>query len=239
MEEKVGIVTGGSRGIGKAIVEKLTEAGYKVVLNYNNSEKEAKVLKEKNNNIEIFKADISLVENVESLVDFTISKYGRIDLVVNNAGIDIIKPIQDYSNEEFENIMRTNLHSCFYMCREVADYMVNQGGGSIINISSIWGQIGASCEVPYSISKAGLDGLTKSLAKELGPSNIRVNSIAPGFIDTDMNKEIPEDTVEDLKAGIPLQRIGTPDDVADCVLLLENCKYITGQVISVNGGWDM
>ena len=184
----VAIVTGGAKGIGATIVEKLAQNGYTVILNYNKSVNEAEAIKNEFNNVYTFKADVSNYEEVKALVDFTINKFGKIDLLVNNAGIDLVKTINDTSIEDFDNILKTNLYSAFYTSKEVSKYMINAKKGKIINISSIWGIIGASCEMAYSVSKAGIDAMTKSLAKELGPSNIQVNSIAPGIIDTDMNK---------------------------------------------------
>ena len=236
----IAVVTGGSKGIGSEIVKVLAQNSFKVILNYYSSEKEA-ILLEKSfpNNVVRFKANLSEYKDVEQLVNFTIKKYNRIDLLVNNAGIDLVKPIDITSNEDFENIMKTNLFSAFYTSREFSKLMISQKSGLIINISSIWGLIGASCEVAYSISKAGLDGLTKSLAKELGPSNIRVNSISPGIIDTDMNKNLTEEEKKFIIDEIPLGRIGTVSDVAKTVLDLYNSPYITGQIIQVNGGWNI
>lgn len=237
--KKVAIVTGGSRGIGAEIVKTLAKNGYNVVLNYNHSEKEAKEIASNFSNVEIFKANVANYEEIKKLIEFTISKFGQIDLLVNNAGIDLIKTITETSYEEFDNIMKTNLYSAFLASKEASNYMIKEKSGSIINISSIWGITGASCEVAYSISKAGMDGLTKSLAKELGPSNIRVNSIAPGIIDTDMNKTFTESEKKEITNAIPLGKIGTPKDVADCLLFLAENTYITGQVIEINGGWNI
>lgn len=239
IESKVAIVTGGSRGIGASIVKKLAQNGYIVVLNYNKSEKEAKEIENKFDNIYSYEADISNYDEVKGLIDFTINKFGKIDLLVNNAGIDLVKTINDTSIEEFDKIVKTNLYSAFYTSKEVSNYMIKKKSGKIINISSIWGIIGASCEMAYSVSKAGLDAMTKSLAKELGPSNIQVNSIAPGIIDTDMNKFLSKEEKEQIISEIPLEHIGNVEDVADCVLFLANANYITGQVIQVNGGWNI
>ena len=237
---KVAIVTGGSRGIGAEIVKKLASNGFNVVLNYLNSELNAKKIASLYpERVTIYKADVSDYNDVLGLINHTISNFGHIDLLVNNAGIDLIKTINDTKNDEFEKIIKTNLFSAFYASKEVSKYMISQKSGLIINISSIWGIVGASCEVAYSISKAGMDGLTKSLAKELGPSNIRVNSIAPGIIDTDMNIEIDEKDRENITSEIPLGKIGSTSDIADCVLNLYNSSYITGQVIQVNGGWNI
>ncbi len=239
IENKVAIVTGGSKGIGASIVKKLSQNGYNVILNYNNSEKEAKEIENKYNNVYSFKADISNYDEVIKLIEFTINKYGKIDLLVNNAGIDLVKTINDTTVEEFDNILKTNLYSAFYTSKEVSKYMINKKVGKIINISSIWGIVGASCEMAYAVSKAGLDAMTKSLAKELGPSNIQVNSIAPGIIDTDMNKFLTEEEKNKIIEEIPLEHIGNVDDVADCVLFLAKAEYITGQIIQVNGGWNI
>ena len=239
IENKVAIVTGGSKGIGASIVKKLAQNGYIVVLNYNKSEKEAKEIENKYDNVYAYKADISNYDEVKALVDFTINKFKKIDLLINNAGIDLIKTINDTSIEEFDKILKTNLYSAFFTSKEVSKYMINNKFGKIINISSIWGIIGASCEMTYSVSKAGLDAMTKSLAKEFGPSNIQVNSIAPGIIDTDMNKFLTEEEKKEIIKEIPLEHIGKAEDIADCVLFLANAEYITGQIIQVNGGWNI
>lgn len=236
---KVAIVTGGSKGIGASIVKKLSQNGYSVILNYNTSKIEAEKIALTNKNIHLFKADVSNYFEVQSLVNYAITNFGKIDLLVNNAGIDLIKTINDTSIEDFDNILKTNLYSAFYTSKEVSKYMINQKFGSIINISSIWGLIGASCEMAYSVSKAGLDAMTKSLAKELGPSNIRINSIAPGIIDTDMNKFLNEKEKKSIISEIPLEKIGNVSDISECVLFLANSSYITGQIIQVNGGWNI
>lgn len=239
--QKTVIVTGGSRGIGAAIVELLAKEGYNVVLNYNKSEEIAKKIEEestnKGYNVEIFKADVSKREEVKKLVEFTIEKFGKIDVLINNAGISQTKLFTDITDEDWNNMINTNLNSVFYMSQEVAKHMIHEKEGCIINISSIWGLVGASCEVHYSVSKAGVDAMTKSLAKELGLSNIRVNSIAPGIIDTDMNKHLSKEELEEIKTEIPLGKIGNPSSIAKCVKWLIEDDYTTGQVISINGGW--
>lgn len=236
---KVAIVSGGSRGIGASIVETLASSSFDVVLNYRFSADNANDIASKFSNIVTFQADVSDHAQVKSLVDFTISKFGRIDLLVNNAGIDFINTLSDTSDSDFDTILRNNLYSAFYLSKEVSPYMINAKSGLIINISSIWGIVGASCEMAYSVSKAGLDAMTKSLAKELGPSNIRVNSIAPGIIDTDMNSFLSKEELSEIVNDIPLERIGLPSDVADTVLFLDKNSYITGQVIQVTGGWNL
>lgn len=240
---KTVIVTGGSRGIGAAIVVELAKNNYNVVLNYNNSEEKAKKtqkeLKEQGINIEIFKADVSKREYVKKLVNFTIEKYNNIDILINNAGIDQIKPFMDITNEDWNKIIQTNLNSVFYCSQEVLRNMIHNKKGCIINISSIWGITGASCEVAYSVSKAGIDGMTKALAKEMGLSNIRVNSIAPGIVDTDMNKELSFEELQELKNEIPLGRVAAPEEIVKSVKWLIDDEYVTGQIISVNGGWNI
>ena len=238
---KVIIVTGGSKGIGANICNELANEGFNVVLNYNKSEENAKKIKEnlaeKGINIDIFKADISKRKEVKDLINFCINKYGKIDVLINNAGISQIKLFTDLTDEDWNNMIQTNLTSCFYTTQEAVKYMINQKQGCIINISSIWGSVGASCEVHYSAAKAGLDGMTRALAKELGPSNIRVNSIAPGIIKTDMNSELSKEDIENITQEIPLQRIGYPQSITNCVKWLIEDDYTTGQIISINGGW--
>lgn len=238
---KVAIVTGASRGIGREIAKELAISGIKVIANYNKSEDQAiklkEELKEDNIFIDLFKADVSKQEECKNLVNYTLEKYKKIDILINNAGIDKYKLITEVTQEEWNKMINTNLYSAFCMCQEVLPNMIHNKNGCIINISSIWGMIGASQEVVYSITKAGMDGLTKSLAKEVGPSNIRVNSIAPGVIDTDMNKELSETDINKLKEETPLERIGKAEDIAKCVNWLINDNFTTGQIISINGGW--
>ena len=240
---KTVIVTGGSRGIGAAIVKELAKEKYNIVLNYNNSEEAAKQiqkeLEEQNIKIEIFKADVSKREEVIKLVKFTLEKYKSIDVLINNAGIDQIKPFMDITDKDWNNIMQVNLNSVFYCCQEVLENMIHNKRGCIINISSIWGRIGASCEVHYSASKAAIDGLTKALAKEMGPSNIRVNSIAPGIIETEMNKDLSGEDLREITNQIPLGRIAKPEEIAKSIKWLIEDEYVTGQVISVDGGWNI
>lgn len=237
--KKVAVVTGSSRGIGAEICKILSINDYNVVLNYNNSQENAKQIQDNFENIDIFKADVSKSEQCKKLIDYAIEKYEKIDLLVNNAGIDLYKNFIECTDEEIENVINTNLLSYIWCSREAAKYMINEKEGNIINISSILGTMGGSYETIYSVSKAGIDGLTKSLAKELGPSNIRVNSIAPGFVDTEMNSYLSKEDIQDIKNRIPLERIGTSKEIANCVLFLEKNDYITGQVIQVNGGWNL
>lgn len=239
--KKVAIVTGASRGIGREIAKCFAKNGLNVIANYNNSEKEAillkKELEKENIKIDIFKADVSKREDSSKLVKYCLEQYGKIDILINNAGICEYKMFNDETDEDWNKIINTNLYSAFVMCQEVIPNMVHNKLGCIINISSIWGLVGASLEVLYSVSKAGMDGLTKALAKELGPSNIRVNSIAPGLINTQINKNIKTDILNELQEEIPLSRIGNVEDISKCVMWLIEDNYTTGQVISINGGW--
>ena len=229
------IVTGASRGIGREIAINLAEKGNIVIANYNQSEEEAKSLQERN--IDIYKADVSKREEVKKMIEYTLNKYGKIDVLINNAGISESKLFTDVTDQDWHKIINTNLYSAFCVTQEVLPNMIHNKNGCIINISSIWGLVGAACETIYSISKAGIDGMTKSLAKELGPSNIRVNSIAPGIIDTDMNKNLSKEDIDNIKKEIPLERIGRTIDISRCVEWLINDEYTTGQIISINGGW--
>ena len=238
---KTVIVTGGSRGIGAAIVKELAKENYNIVLNYNNSEEAAKQikneLKEKGIKIEIFKADVSKREEVKEMIQFTLDRFKNIDVLINNAGISQIKPFTDITDEDWEKMMQINLNSVFYCTQEVLENMIYNKKGCIINISSIWGITGGSCEVHYSVAKAGIDGMTKALAKELGPSNIRVNSIAPGIIVTDMNLDYTEEEIQEINDQIPLGKFGEGIDIAKCARWLIEDNYTTGQIISLNGGW--
>ena len=240
---KVIVVTGGSRGIGAEIVKLLSRAGNKVILNYNLSENCAinveNELKKEGYAVDIFKADVSKSNEATDLIKFAINKYGRIDVLINNAGISQSKLFTEITDQDWDNMIKINLNSTFYCTREATKNMIQNKSGLIINISSIWGITGASMEVHYSATKAGIIGFTKALAKELGPSNIRVNAIAPGIIDTDMNKEYSKEEIENIKNEIILEKIGKPIDIAKCVQWLVDDNYTTGEVISINGGWYM
>jgi 3-oxoacyl-[acyl-carrier protein] reductase len=234
---KIAIVTGASRGIGKEIAKELSKHGIKVIANYNKSEEQAKILQKENQEIDIFKADVSNRDEVKQMVEYVLKKYGKIDILINNAGISESKLFTETTDEDWNRIINNNLYSTFCMTQEVLPNMIHNKKGNIINISSVWGMIGASCESIYSISKAGIDAMTKSLAKELGPSNIRVNSIAPGIIDTEMNKNLTINDIEKIENEIPLGKIGKVSDIAKCINWLIEDEYTTGQVISLNGGW--
>lgn len=240
---KIAVVTGGAKGIGKAISKKLAINGFKVIINYNSSKEKAKLLYEEMLNlgyeIDLMKADLSKCDEAKKLIDNVIQKYNSIDVLVNNAGISIDGLFTDVSDEDWDNVINTNLRSAFICSREAVKTMVWNKSGKIINISSMWGITGASCEVVYSISKAGIIGLTKSLAKEVGPSNIQVNAVAPGVIMTDMMKGYTKDDIADLKERTPLMKIGTTEDIANAVAFLVSKKadFITGEILNVNGGF--
>lgn len=239
VQKKIVLITGAARGIGRGIVEELSKNGeYTIIVNYNKSEKEANELKEIiGENIEIYRTDITNKIEVENMINYVIDKYGKIDVLINNAGISQIKMFNDITEEDWNNMITTNLTSVFLTTKAVADNMLHNKNGCIINISSIWGIVGGSCEVHYSASKAGLIGMSKALAKEFGPSNIRVNVVAPGDIDTDMNKGLSEESIKEIKEETPLRKIGKPIDIARCVKWLIEDEFTTGQVISPNGGW--
>ena len=241
---KTVVVTGGSRGIGKAIVYAFANAGYNVILNYNQSEQSAKNivddLKECKGIVEMFKADVSRRDEVDAMIEYVNKEFGGIDVIVNNAGISHVGLFDEITEEEFRKVIDVNLMGVFNVTQSaLKECMLSKKDGVIINISSIWGISGASCEVAYSASKAGVIGLTKGLAKELAPSNITVNTIAPGAIATDMiYKEYSEQEIQTIEKDIPMGRLGTPIEIANLALYLasDNARYITGQVISPNGG---
>lgn len=236
---KTVLITGGSRGIGKAIVYKFSQAGYNVLLNFNKSEDIANQIANELNNVKVYGADVSDRNKVINMVNYAIENFGKIDVLINNAGISSSGLFQDLPFDEWQRIMDVNLNGVFNCTQAVLPGMIEKKCGKIINISSIWGITGASCEVAYSTSKAGVIGMTKSLAKEVGPCNIQVNSIAPGIIMTDMVADYSMEELNAITDQIPLGRIGSADDIANLALFLasDNANYITGQVLSPNGGW--
>ena len=243
MEKRTVLVTGASRGIGKAIATLFAENNYNVLINYNKSEEEAmelyNSLKSKGYSVDVYKADVSKKEEVNMMINYCIGKFEKIDVLINNAGISKTNLFTDISYEEWDEVMATNLNGVFYTTKKALQYMIPEMSGKIINISSIWGMVGGSFEVHYSASKAAVIGMTKALAKELGPSNIQVNCIAPGVIQTDMLNNVSQETLEILREETPLMKLGTVEDIAHTALFLasENANFITGQVISPNGGF--
>ena len=240
---KVALVTGASRGIGRATAEAFARAGYQVAANYCRSKEQieqfsAQMEREGCAVIPV-QADVSDPEQVERMVQAVQRQFGHIDVLVCNAGIARQGLLTDFSPADWRQMMAVNLDGTFYCCRSVLPGMIRRQSGCIITTSSIWGITGASCEVPYSAAKAGIIGLTRALAKEVGPSGIRVNCIAPGAIDTEMNGNLTPEVMAQLREETPLGTIGTPKQVADLALYLagEGASFLTGQVISPNGGF--
>ena len=232
------LVSGGSRGIGRAIVERFCADGYSVAFLYKSNKDAADSLAALTG-AHAIKCDVSSPDEVRQAVKVACELLGGIDVLINNAGISQIKLICDVSDEEFSSLISTNLGGTFYLSREVSRMMVNEKNGRIINIGSMWGKCGASCEVHYSASKAAIRGMTMALAKELGPSGITVNCIEPGVILTEMNASLDENTMAELSDATPLMRLGEPCDVAELALFLASNKasFITGQCIGVDGGF--
>lgn len=235
---KTVLITGASRGIGKACAIAFDKEGYQVIINYNKSMEQAESLAKSLSHAIAIKADVSNSIEVENMLKKIYDTYGNIDVLVNNAGIAQQKLFTDITEQEWDNMFNINIKSIFLLCKGVLPKMINQRYGKIINISSMWGEVGASCEVHYSSSKAAIIGFTKALAKEVGLSNINVNCITPGVILTEMNKELTGEVLDILKDETPLNKLGTPENIADMVTFLASAKadFITGQIIGVNGG---
>ena len=233
------LVTGGSRGIGKAIVYAFARAGYNVLLNFNTSESLANEIASEFSNVKVYGADVGNQDCVINMVNYAKEHFGGIDILINNAGISCTGLLQDLQKDEWDRLLNVNLTGVYNCTKAVLPDMISKKQGKIINISSVWGLVGASNEVAYSASKAGVIGLTKALAKEVGPSNIQVNCIAPGIVMTDMISEYSMEELNDITNQIPLGRIGSTSDVADLALFLasDSANYITGQIFSPNGGW--
>lgn len=237
---KTALITGGTKGIGKAIALAFLQQGYEVVLNYDSDEAAALAAQDEFNLMGfcplLLRADVSDEKQVVDMFGEFFTIYGKIDVLVNNAGISQINVFQDTTPEEWDRIFGVNVKGAYLCCREVVDKMIGRGG-SIINIASIWGEVGASCEVAYSASKGAIIAFTKALAKELAPSKVRVNCVSPGVIDTGMNAHLSSSEMDELINQIPLGRLGRPEEVAKaCVYLAEN-SYVTGEVLSVGGGF--
>lgn len=215
------LVTGGATGIGKACALLFEKEGYDVYITYNRTEPDYDVKK--------IKCDLKNTDEIKALFD---TEHG-FDILVNNAGVSLIKMINDVTDSDYEAVTAVNERAVYFMCKYALKDMINKKSGAIVNISSMWGQCGASCETLYSMTKAGIIGLTKALAQEVAPSGITVNCVAPGIIDTRMNDMFSED---ELKDEVPLGRLGTPNEVAEAVLFFAENSYVTGQILGVNGG---
>ena len=240
---KLAVVTGAGGGIGSACAQALAMSGYRVILHYNTSAASARAVARSINDADgiagVLQADITDARSVDIFAETVLGAFGCPDVLVNNAGISEIKMFQDIEEEDWDRMMAANVKGAYLMTRAFAPEMIDRKSGSIINIASMWGEVGASCESHYAASKGALIALTKSLAKELGPSGIRVNSVSPGSIRTHMLDHFSEETLRELAEETPLGRLGTPADVAAMVAFLasDSASFITGQDIGINGGF--
>ena len=234
---KTVLITGASRGIGAATAEIFADNGYNVIINYNKNHERAKQIASKTGG-NLIQADVSDIAQTEKMIDSIISEYGKIDVLVNNAGISVTGTFDSISDEDARRLFDVNIFGTFNCTKLVLPHMLRRKYGKIINVSSMWGQVGASCEVHYSASKSAVIGFTKALAKEVGPSGITVNCVSPGFISTDMTACYTKEEVNAICEEIPVGRTGSPYEVAQAVFYLasEQAAYITGQVLGINGG---
>ncbi len=243
--QRVVVVTGASRGIGRATARKFCENGDTVIVNYHRSEEIARVfveeLRKKGANAVLYKADVSTERGAQSLIDFTLNTYRKIDVLVCNAGISKSGLITDMTAQEFDEICAVNLRGVFLTVKAALPAMISAKRGSIVTVASVWGSVGASCEVAYSATKGGVISFTRALAKEVAPSGIRVNCVAPGVIQTDMLSCYTAGDMDALRQETPLGRIGAPEDVANTIFFLsgEESSFITGQVLTVDGGFTL
>lgn len=241
-QKKVVLVTGASRGIGKAVAERFAREGYAVALHYNTGKVEAEATVQKLTSAGYtamaVQADVRDSAQVQQMVDTVSHALGNIGILINNAGIAQQKLFTDITDEEWHNMFAVHVDGTFYCTRAVLPVMIRQKQGCIVNISSMWGQVGGSCEVHYSAAKGAIQAMTKALAKEVGPSGVRVNCVAPGVIQTEMNKLLDAETLEALREDTPLEMLGTAEHVADLVYFLcsEQATFITGQIMGINGG---
>lgn len=242
---KLVLVTGSSRGIGRETALKFAREGYNVIVNYKEREDMANSLVEEicsmGRTAIAIKADVSNYSEVEEMFKTIFKYFRRLDVLVNNAGIGDLTPFTDITPEHWQSVFNTNVNGVFNCCKFAVPKMVSQQEGTIINVSSIWGIVGASCEAHYSATKGAIIGFTKALAKELGPCNIRVNTVAPGAVRTDMLKDIPEEIMEKVKEMTPLRKIAVAEDIAEYIYFLasDNSEFMTGQVMSPNGGFTI
>lgn len=245
LKNKIAVITGGSRGIGKEIAKKLAYNGANIVINYTSKEEEALKTKEEIENLGVkcivIKCDVSKSEEVNEMINKTIKEFGRVDILVNNAGITKDNLLMKMKEEDFDKVIDINLKGVFNCTKAVTRPMMKNKYGKIINISSVVGVIGNAGQANYCASKAGVIGFTKSTARELASRNININAVAPGFIDTDMTKVLSEDIKNSMLSTIPKKEFGQPEDVANAVVFLASdmSSYITGQVINVDGGMVM
>lgn len=242
LEGKIALVTGATRGIGKAIAIELIKEGATVILNYSkddlSAEETLKEIEALGGYAKLYKGNISNYEVCKNMMDFVITTFGKIDILINNAAVSFRGLFMDFSERNINDIFGINVLGAMYLSKEAIPHMLSKCSGNIINISSIWGEAGASCEVLYSSTKGAINLFTKSLAKELAPMGIRVNAIAPGVIDTEMNSFLSTEEREELEEEIPFGRFGSPEEIAKMITFLcsDKCKYLTGQVIKIDGG---
>ena len=231
-------VTGGSRGIGAAVVKRAA-GKYNVCFTYNAHEELAEQLTKELGDLGVVsvRCDVRDEESVRDAVEFAKKRFGRIDVLVNNAGISKSGLLVDTDEKDWDDVFDVNVKGAYLVTKAVLPDMLSRGAGSIVNVASIWGQVGASCEVAYSSSKAAVIGFTKALAKEVAPMHVRVNAVAPGAVDTDMMKEYSEEEVKTICEEIPLGRLAQPEEVADAILFLAENEYITSTILPINGGW--
>ncbi len=242
LQGKIALVTGASRGIGKAIAVELAKEGASVIINYSKDDDGAETVLAEiialGGYAKLYKGNVSDYNTCKKMIDYVIECFGKIDILVNNAGISTIGLFMDSSKEDIDNGMGVNILGVMYLSKHALPHMISKGTGNIINISSIWGDVGASCEVIYSTSKGGINLFTKSLSKEVAPMGVRVNAVAPGVINTEMNSFLCEDEKNELKKEIPMGRFGEVIEVGKLVAFLcnDSCNYLTGQIIKVDGG---